>query len=206
MQGKARENRVVVLSLSLFLLLNGAMANAGVTYYSWAPVVGSGEYQNLSTGGNQQTFTATNGSITIGYDPDNPLTTTLSFTTGGPYNLGGYDFIVQTHVYSTDISFMGQGPTAINVDLIGSPGVLGTNGMPLSLDGFANHQVNVGANSGTGGTSFIFIGSVAAVPEPSSLVLSLLGFLPIIVWGRWFKRKRSTVSNFIRTERSGISR
>lgn len=170
--------------------------------YTWGPLIGGG-YDVPYDGDQYISFNTRNGSMTIGYDPDNLDASYIDVSTGGP----GYTFLAE-YDFSISVSATGVTLTADDrtggsayVFLAGNPGPLNSQRDPESLNSLLGPRASVGAQGGFH-NNFYFSGQ--SVPEPSSLLTLALGIsevsLAYAAWRirqppewRWLVGRRSCV-------------
>lgn len=157
-------------------------AVAGPMSYSWSPLFGGGYYIDDMTN-NETTFTTSNASLDITYDPDNPYSMEATLSSGSPgYTVvATYEITFLSHS-AYDFAFIeyeANGPNVF-VSLTGSGGPVNGAGYPLSLSGFEGGPVTA---IGQGGyhDDFYFVVQTA-VPEPSSLIPAATAVAVIAGW------------------------
>jgi hypothetical protein len=171
-----RRHRCGLASVALSILAALAAppaASAGFAIYRWGPVVGYGSYFNTSTGQTTD-FTTNDGDLSIGYDPDQILSSYIDINTGSP----GYEVRttgpLSISASSTEVLLSASYGTGGNVyvTLDGNPGPLNSDGNPESLNPLLDHPAYVTVTPAYH-IELTFVG--AAVPEPSSFASLAIG-------------------------------
>ena len=179
---KKRMWKAVVVAVLIAAWGNPA-ATAGAVTYTWGPLVGGGIYTD-NPAVPFAPFTTSSGYLDIVYDPGNVAGDSILGYLGDPVDRGfgveGWQGGIGITLSGDELTFSHPGNpfnySQITAILTGTPGPLGTDGLPLSLDGFTGRSASIYAADGdTFGTGFFFRGTAAAVPEPSSLLMLALG-------------------------------
>ncbi len=179
------------LILAAVLSAWGHPAPAAAVQYTWGPLTGGGTYSH--SGGPFVPYTTTGGYLDITYDPGNVAGDSVLGYVGDPvdraFGVVGWRGGFSVTLSGNYLTFSHPGDPAdydtVNAVLMGTPGPLGSDGLPLSLDGFLAEPAGVYAAVGsTFGSGFFFRGSAAdaeaivpgaTVREPSSPLMLGLG-------------------------------
>lgn len=174
--------RCVAVALPLVVLSawRPGEASAGPVVYGWSPLAGSG-YMLTYPGEQYLPFATGDACLTIDYDPNDPLDCSLELSSGDTgYEVTAYgdlQFVVASG--SLLITATGSGGQFAAVSLIGDTGPLNGEGLPESLAGFADVYA-----TGQGGYHDQFFFGVQSVPEPSGLLLAMIGLASLAAHAR----------------------
>jgi hypothetical protein len=165
-------------------------ASAGMSYYSAYPVVGSGYYIDYPL--NQLSrFNFFDGSVGIGYDPDN-LESSFIYVSSGTagYSVGAYvGFRVSVSSVGVTFSALEPDGSSASAFFFGDPGPLNSDGIPVSLD-YLDAENATAFITGAGGYHDEYYFSGQSIPEPSSIAMLPVGIGFVVACLARSKKKR----------------
>jgi len=156
----------VPAAILLLALASPGIPTASAGTYVWADIAGYGYYQPPPLYQPIIYFSSFGGTLTIDYDPNDLVDSSIDVETGNSAYGATGDFLTVS-VGSDSVTISGQfgNGGVVGATIIGDPGPLDSWGDPLSLDSLLGDKVYVSIDPSYHGNVLTFSGQ--SVPEPS---------------------------------------